>query len=151
MTMLYTATQITHLFCACVIIGYLVYDIFIFSAFKKNRSESEFTKLKRELLKPSALILGTSFLCLIASGAILASFYTDENFFCLLEFASFNQLQKMIWLKITLIISLIIFTLISFFFILVLKKPDPFRRYYHHLALIICLAALFVAKIFFAL
>lgn len=90
-------------------------------------------------------------MCLIVSGAILACFYTDENFFSLRDFASFNQLQKMIWLKIALVTLLIIFTLISFFFILVLKKPDPFRKYYHHLALVICLAALFVAKIFFAL
>lgn len=148
--MLYTAVQTLHLFCACVVVGYLVYDIFVFSAFKKNRSEAEFTQLKRELLKPSVIVLGAGFAGLITSGVILASLYTDENFFSLREFAQQSQIQQMIWLKITLVALLVICTFISFFFILVLKKPDPFRRYYHHIALVICLAALLVAKLFFA-
>lgn len=46
MTTLYTATQITHLFCACVVIGYLVYDIFIFSAFKKIAVRANSQSLK---------------------------------------------------------------------------------------------------------
>ena len=148
--MLYTAIVTTHLFCACVVIGYLVYDIFIFSAFKKKRSEAEFTRLKRELLKPSVIVLGAGFALLIASGASLASFYADENFFSLQNLARQTQIQQMIWLKIALVVLLVLFTLVSFFFILVLKKPDPFRRFYHHIALVICLAALLVAKLFFA-
>lgn len=149
--MLYTSIQTLHLFCACVVVGYLVYDIFIFSTLKKNRSDIEFTQLKKELLKQSVLVLGLGFLLLLISGAVLASFYIDENFFTLQNFYLQNHIQKMIWLKIALVALLIIFTLISFFFILVLKKPDPFRKYYHHLALVICLGALIVAKLLFVL
>ena len=149
--MLYLTAQTLHLLCACIVIGYLVYDVFVFSFFKKGRSEAEFTSLKRELLKPSVLLFAPAFLLLLASGAFLASFHTDENFFSLHEFALQAQIQQMIWLKIALVALLVICTLASFFFILVLKKPDPFRRFYHHIALVICLAALLVAKMFFAI
>lgn len=146
--MFYPIVKSIHLLCACIVIGYLVYDVFVFSLLKKGRSESEFIALKRELLKASALILGLSFLLLLVSGGILASFYlsvqslTWENFFLQ------NHIQKMIWLKICLVALLFLCTLFSFYFILVLKKPDPFRRFYHHLALVICILALIVAKIF---
>lgn len=146
--MFYLIVKSIHLLCACIVIGYLVYDVFVFSLLKKGRSEAEFIKLKRELLRASALILGASFLFLLLSGGILASFYlniealTWENFFLQ------NHIQKMIWLKIALVLLLLLCTLFSFYFILVLKKPDPFRRFYHHLALVICLFALIVAKIF---
>ncbi len=146
--MFYLIVKSIHLLCACIVIGYLVYDVFVFSLLKKGRSEAEFIKLKRELLRASALILGTSFLFLLLSGGILANFYlniealTWENFFLQ------NHIQKMIWLKIALVLLLLLCTLFSFYFILVLKKPDPFRRFYHHLALVICLFALIVAKIF---
>lgn len=58
--MFYPIIKSIHLLCACI--GYLVYDVFVFKLLKKGRSEAEFIKLKRELLKASALILGASFL-----------------------------------------------------------------------------------------
>lgn len=146
--MFYLIVKSTHLLCACVVIGYLVYDVFVFSLLKKGRSESEFIKLKRELLKASALILGVSFLLLLVSGGILASFYLNIESLTWKNFFLQNHIQKMIWLKISLVLLLFLCTLFSFYFILMLKKPDPFRRFYHHLALVICLLALIVAKIF---
>lgn len=146
--MFYLIVKSIHLLCACVVIGYLVYDVFAFSLLKKGRSESEFIKLKRELLKASALILGVSFLLLLVSGGILASFYLNIESLTWKNFFLQNHIQKMIWLKISLVLLLFLCTLFSFYFILMLKKPDPFRRFYHHLALVICLLALIVAKIF---
>lgn len=146
--MFYLIVKSIHLLCACVVIGYLVYDVFVFSLLKKGRSESEFIKLKRELLKASALILGVSFLLLLVSGGILASFYLNIESLTWKNFFLQNHIQKMIWLKISLVLLLFLCTLFSFYFILMLKKPDPFRRFYHHLALVICLLALIVAKIF---
>ena len=142
--MLYLTAQTLHLLCACIVIGYLVYDVFVFSFFKKGRSEAEFTSLKRELLKPSVLLFAPAFLLLLASGAFLASFYMGGE----LGFWQ-NATQKMLWLKLAVIASLFVFTPISFWYLLVLKKPDPFRRYYHHLALVICLGALIIAKLLF--
>ena len=81
---------------------------------------------------------------MLLSGAVLASFYMGGG----LGFWQ-NAVQKMLWLKIAVIALLFVFTPISFYYILVLKKPDPFRRYYHHLALFICLAALIIAKLLF--
>lgn len=142
--MFYTLVKTTHLLCACVVIGYLIYDVFIFSRFKKNRSEAEFIKLKRELLKPSALILGLAFLLLLCSGALLASFYLGGT---LGWFES--TFQKILVLKIAVVASLFVFTPISFFYILALKRSDPMRKFYHHLALFICLVALILAKFMF--
>lgn len=144
--MFYPIIKSIHLLCACI--GYLVYDVFVFKLLKKGRSEVEFIKLKRELLKASALILGASFLLLLVSGGILASFYLNAESLTWENFFLQNHIQKMIWLKIALVALLLLCTLFSFYFILVLKKPDPFRRFYHHIALVICLLALIVAKIF---
>lgn len=144
--MFYPIIKSIHLLCACI--GYLVYDVFVFKLLKKGRSEVEFIKLKRELLKASALILGASFLLLLVSGGILASFYLNAESLTWENFFLQNHIQKMIWLKIALVVLLLLCTLFSFYFILVLKQPDPFRRFYHHIALVICLLALIVAKIF---
>lgn len=144
--MFYPIIKSIHLLCACI--GYLVYDVFVFKLLKKGRSEVEFIKLKRELLKASALILGASFLLLLVSGGILASFYLNAESLTWENFFLQNHIQKMIWLKIALVALLLLCTLFSFYFILALKKPDPFRRFYHHIALVICLLALIVAKIF---
>lgn len=142
--MLYALVKITHLLCACVVIGYLIYDVFIFSHFKKKRSQDDFTRLKRELLKPSVCILAPAFVLLLFSGAYLGSFYLGG------ELGWFeNTFQKILLFKIVVISLLFIFTPLSFFYILVLKRSDPMRSFYHHLALFICLIALILAKIMF--
>lgn len=140
--MFYIAINIAHLLSACVVIGYLVYDIAIFSFFKKKRTAEEFTKLKREILKPSAVVLGCSFLILLISGTILGSFYLGEESGYFVSF-----FQKILWLKIIVILSLFVFVGISFFYMFVLKKPDPLRKCYHHIALFICLITLVLAKL----
>lgn len=154
---------IIHIFCACVVVGYLVYDVAVFSAFRKRRNEAEFKALKREILAPSAIVLGVAFAGLLASGFALACFYMDTSggiwrgFLALIKsgFAGiithFTQgdaltFQAKLTLKLLAISLLFVFTPISFFYILVLKKPDPMRRFYHHLALIICLIALILAR-----
>ena len=60
-----------------------------------------------------------------------------------------NEFQKILWLKIALVSLLFVFAPISFYYIFILKKPDPFKHYYHHIALAICLLALILAKILF--
>lgn len=133
-----------HLLCACVVIGYLVYDIFVFNYFKKKRNDIEFTQLKREILKPSIILFGPCFVILIASGIYLASFYMGGN----LGYIQ-NTTQIMLWLKIIIIASLFVFTPISFYYLLFRKEKDPFRKIYHHIALVICLLALIIAKLLF--
>ncbi|TQR31377.1 trehalose-6-phosphate synthase [Campylobacter sp. MIT 99-7217] len=142
--MFYVSVKIIHLLCACVVIGYLVYDAFIFSCLKKNRSHEEFISLKRELLKPSVLILALAFFALIITGLMLASFYLGGN----LGFWQ-NNFQKILIVKILVVASLFVFAGISFLYILIFKKPDPFRKFYHFLALVICVLALILAKLLF--
>lgn len=139
--MLYTTLKIIHLLCACVVVGYLIYDVFIISGLKKTRSEAEFTALKREILKRSAFILGFFFLALLISGAFMAHFYLgfDVGFWQ-------NNFQKILVIKTILVLSLFVFAGISFGF-LALGKKDPFRRFYHLLALIICVLAVILAKL----
>lgn len=166
--MLYLLLKILHLLCACIVVGYLVYDVCVFSYYKHNRTQEEFLKLKREVLKPSVLLLGTSFLLLLGSGVGLFSFYVDftngvfsgivgffkEGFLQLstaLETFSFTTLdfRGILTLKICVVGLLFIFTPISFFYLLILKQPDPMRKFYHHLALVICFLALVLAKLLF--
>ncbi|MWV62902.1 hypothetical protein DCO58_01710 [Helicobacter saguini] len=146
-----------HLLCACVVVGYLVYDVLIFRYFKLKRSESEFKALKREVLKPSVVILGVAFLGLLLSGFGLFSFYVEDGFLEFFKSGFYGILdsvrnskslsfESILVLKLLTISLLFIFTPISFFYILVLKKPDPMRRFYHHLALLICLIAVILAR-----
>lgn len=111
--MFYPIIKSIHLLCACI--GYLVYDVFVFKLLKKGRSEVEFIKLKRELLKASALILGASFLLLLVSGGILASFYLNAESLTWENFFLQNHIQKMIWLKIALVALLLLCTLFLFY------------------------------------
>ena len=142
--MFYFIIQTIHLFCAAIVVGYLIYDIFVFSAFKKKRNDTDFKELKREILKPSIMLFAPTFLLLLLSGVILANFYLGED----LGFWQ-NEFQKILWLKIALVSLLFVFDPISFYYIFILKKPDPFKHYYHHIALVICLLALILAKILF--
>lgn len=142
--MFYFIIQTIHLFCAAIVVGYLIYDIFVFSAFKKKRNDTDFKELKREILKPSIMLFAPAFLLLLLSGVILANFYFGED----LGFWQ-NEFQKILWLKIAIVSLLFVFAPISFYYIFILKKPDPFKHYYHHIALVICLLALILAKILF--
>ena len=64
--MFYFIIQTIHLFCAAIVVGYLIYDIFVFSAFKKKRNDTDFKELKREILKPSIMLFAPAFLLLLA-------------------------------------------------------------------------------------
>ena len=119
---MYELLKITHLLCACVVVGYLVYDVFIFSRLAKGRSEAEFKNLKRELLRASALVLGLAFVLLILSGAALASFYLSLS-------VPQSALERLLWLKIALVASLFVLTPLSIFYVRFLKKRDVLARY----------------------
>lgn len=154
---------VIHLLCACIVIGYLVYDVVVFSFLRKKRDEASFKALKREILKPSVILLGSAFVGLLVSGFLLASLYveTQNGFFsgwyALLQNGfrgiyawisvgdTLDFYAKLV-LKLVVVSLLFVFTPISFFYILVLKKPDPMRRFYHHLALAICFVALLLAR-----
>ncbi|KGI56080.1 hypothetical protein [Campylobacter sp. MIT 97-5078] len=95
-----------------------------FLVFKKSHSEAEFIKLKRELLKPSTLILGQAFLLLLCSEALLASFYLGETLGWLK-----NTFQKFLVFKIGFISLLFVFIPICFY-MFVLKKSDLVRKFF---------------------
>lgn len=133
---MYFMIKALHILSACVVIGYLVYDVFIFSTFKNNRTQEEFKRLKREILKPSALIMGCGFCLLIISGICLATYHMGGEL-GLMQ----TNFQKILWLKIALVSTLFIFTPFSLYFVVILHKKDPFREYYHHIALVICVLA----------
>lgn len=138
----YLTLKIIHILSACVVIGYLVYDVFIFARLGKTRSKEAFKSLKREILKPSALCMGVGFLLLIGSGAMLGAQYFGGD----LGFWQ-NDFQKLLWLKIALVASLFVLTPFSLYFIIIRKTRDPFREYYHHIALVICVCVVVVAKL----
>lgn len=140
MFLYYDIFKSIHLICACFIIGYLAYDIFVFSKLKNSIKNEEFTVLKRMLLKNSVKFLAPSFLILLLSGAFLGYFHS-ENFFSLE-----NSMQKLILIKIVLLFSLILCVSISLSCIFLFKKQDPFKQFYHHIALLICILALILAK-----
>lgn len=133
-----------HFLCAIFFVGYLFFDAFIYHGAKKSIDENLLKQVKKSYTKSSAKIYGVVFICLILSGAILSSFYLGgENGYFTTSF------QRILALKICFVILLCLITIISLFFVLVLKRKDPFGRFSHLVGFFICLIIVFLAKILF--
>lgn len=136
--MLYSVLKIVHVFSACVVIGYLIYDVFIFSIL--NKKLDSIKAIKKLLMRRSITMLGGSFLLLIASGALMSKNYFDGKID--------SGIEVMLSLKILCVGLLFLFAPISIIF-RNFKKPDPFKEYYHHIALLLCVCALVLGNLLF--
>lgn len=139
---MYLFFLIVHIFSAVAFVGYVFFDVCIFPFAKKHVDEDTLARVKKAYTKGSAKVFGTAFLMLIISGIFMAKEYLGgENGW----FGSSFQILLMVKIGVLWLMCLV--TAISLFFVYKLKKPDPFGKYSHHIALALCIVMIILAKV----
>ena len=139
---MYLFFLITHLICAIVFIGYVFFDVCIYPVAKKTVDAKTLEIVKKAYTKGSAKVFGTAFLLLLISGAYMAKDYLggDHGWWQ-------SNFQKLLLAKITVLLLMCLITFISVFNVTILKKPDPFGKFSHPIALVLCLIIVILAKL----
>ena len=139
---MYLFSLITHLVCAIIFIGYVFFDVCIYPFAKKTISPQTLEAVKKAYTKGSAKVFGTAFLLLLISGAYMAKDYLggDHGWWQ-------SDFQKLLLAKITVLLLMCLVTFISILNVTILKKPDPFGKFSHLIALVLCLAMVILAKL----
>ena len=121
---MYLFFLITHLICAIVFIGYVFFDVCIYPFAKKTVDVKTLEIVKKAYTKGSAKVFGTVFLLLLISGAYMAKDYFGGE----LGWWQSN-FQKLLLVKIFVLLVMCLVTFISVFNVVILKKPDPFGKF----------------------
>ena len=140
MLLTYFLALVIHLVCVIVFVGYVFFDAFIYPLAKKQCSDDILRKVKKSYSKGSAKIFGVVFLLILFSGIYLASYHLTDS--CCFE----NTFQILLIVKLVLFLIMVFITLISVFFVVVLKKPDPFGEYSHLIGFVLCFLIVICAK-----
>ena len=139
---MYLFFLIVHILSAVAFVGYVFFDVCIFPFAKKHIDEDTLARVKKAYTKGSAKVFGTAFLLLLLSGAYLASHYLGgENGWLGSPF------QILLATKIGVLGLMCLITAISLFYVYKLKKPDPFGKYSHIIALVLCAIIIVLAKV----
>ncbi|WP_459829711.1 trehalose-6-phosphate synthase [Campylobacter concisus] len=139
---MYLFFLIIHLICAIVFIGYVFFDVCIYPFAKKTIDAKTLEIVKKAYTKGSAKVFGTAFLLLLISGAYMAKDYFGGE----LGWWQSN-FQKLLFVKIFVLLVMCFVTFISVFNVVILKKPDPFGKFSHLIALVLCLIMVVLAKV----
>jgi hypothetical protein len=139
---MYIFLLITHICCAIIFIGYVFFDVCIYPLAKQSIEEQTLLKVKKAYAKGGAKVFGSVFLLLLISGFFLAKNYIGN------EHGWFNStFQILLMTKIGVLLLMCLITFISVFSVFILKRQDPFGKYSHIIALILCLIIVILAKI----
>ena len=139
---MYLFFLIVHILSAVAFVGYVFFDVCIFPFAKKHIDEDTLARVKKAYTKGSAKVFGTAFLMLIISGIFMAKEYLggESGWFG-------SSFQILLMAKIGVLGLMCLVTTISLFFVYKLKKPDPFGKYSHHIALALCIVMIILAKV----
>ena len=129
---MYLFFLIVHILSAVAFVGYVFFDVCIFPFAKKHIDEDTLARVKKAYTKGSAKVFGTAFLLLIISGVYMAKDY----------FGGENG-----WLGSPFQILLATKIGVLGFYVYKLKKPDPFGKYSHIIALVLCVIMIILAKV----
>ena len=133
---MYLFFLIVHILSAVAFVGYVFFDVCIFPFAKKHVDEDTLARVKKAYTK------GTAFLLLIISGVYMAKdYFGGENGWLGSSF------QILLATKIGVLGLMCLITAISLFYVYKLKKPDPFGKYSHIIALVLCVIMIILAKV----
>ena len=138
---MYPFSLIVHLVCAIIFIGYVFFDVCIYPFAKKTVNPQTLEAVKKAYTKGSAVVFGTAFLLLLISGTYMAKDYFGGE----LGWWQSN-FQKILLLKIFVLLIMCFVTFISVLNVTILKKSDPFGKFSHLIALVLCLIIVVLAK-----
>ncbi|EAL5740084.1 trehalose-6-phosphate synthase [Campylobacter lari] len=129
-----------HLICAIFFIAYVFFDVCVYRFAYKFQSKEDCDKIKKAYTKSSIFIFAGIFILLLLSGFYLLSFYEINSFW---DFFASN-FGIFLFIKLLLLITMLVLTFYSLFFIKVLKRKDPLKS--HLIALILCILIVICAK-----
>ncbi|MCV3430805.1 trehalose-6-phosphate synthase [Campylobacter lari] len=129
-----------HLICAIFFIAYVFFDVCVYRFAYKHQNKEDCDKIKKAYTKSSIIIFASIFILLLLSGFYLLSFYEFNSFW---DFFASN-FGIFLFIKLLLLITMLVLTFYSLFFIKVLKRKDPLKS--HLIALILCILIVICAK-----
>ena len=127
-----------HLLCAIFFVGYVFFDAIIYPLAYKKCDKEECEKIKKSYTKSSGMLFGIIFICLLATGGALLSYYDLHGFFT-------THFGILLSLKLALIGFMLLITLGAVISIRFFHK-DIFKGKSHLIALIISLLIVILAK-----
>lgn len=143
MQSLYPYALIVHMFCAIIFIGYLFFDVVIFSKAKKQLPNDVAQRISMAIGSVAVKIMPFCVLLLVLSGGMMVSnFIGKGSYFD-------TNLQKILILKVALALVIVFLVVTTLTFKFILKKPAPFGNI-HTIVLAICLVIAFCAKFMYA-
>lgn len=144
MESLYPFALIIHVFCAIIFVGYLFFDVVIFSKAKKNLKQELRTEVQEVITKKAIKIMPICVLLLLLTGGMMMSKWVGS------QIGYFDTtFQQIFMLKVFFACLIFIMVALSLSYKFILKKPNPLNRIIHPLALTLAILIVLCAKLMF--
>lgn len=144
MESLYPFALIIHVFCAIIFVGYLFFDVVIFSKAKKNLKQELRTEVQEVITKKAIKIMPICVLLLLLTGGMMMSKWVGS------QIGYFDTtFQQIFMLKVFFACLIFIMVALSLSYKFILKKPNPLNKIIHPLALILAILIVLCAKLMF--
>lgn len=138
---LYFIALLIHVICAIIFVGYLFFDVVIFSKAKKLLSQDESLKASEAIMKNGIKIMPFCVLALLITGLLMINKWVGFE----IGFISLTY-QKIFMIKLISAGIIFIAVAINLTHKLILKKPSPFKDI-HPIALVLAIIIIFCAKL----
>ncbi|MBZ7985043.1 copper resistance protein CopD [Campylobacter sp. Cr9] len=144
MESLYPFALIIHVFCAIIFVGYLFFDVVIFSKAKKNLKQELRTEVQEVITKKAIKIMPICVLLLLLTGGMMMSKWVGS------QIGYFDTtFQQIFMLKVFFACLIFIMVALSLSYKFILKKPNPLNKIIHPLALTLAILIVLCAKLMF--
>lgn len=144
MESLYPFALIIHVFCAIIFVGYLFFDVVIFSKAKKNLKQELRTEVQEVITKKAIKIMPICVLLLLLTGGMMMSKWVGR------QIGYFDTtFQQIFMLKVFFACLIFIMVALSLSYKFILKKPNPLNKIIHPLALTLAILIVLCAKLMF--
>lgn len=144
MESLYPFALIVHVFCAIIFVGYLFFDVVIFSKAKKNLKQELRTEVQEVITKKAIKIMPICVLLLLLTGGMMMSKWVGS------QIGYFDTtFQQIFMLKVFFACLIFIMVALSLSYKFILKKPNPLNKIIHPLALTLAILIVLCAKLMF--
>lgn len=144
MESLYPIALIIHVFCAIIFVGYLFFDVVIFSRAKKNLNPEIQNQASESIGKKAIKIMPICVLLLLLTGGVMMSRWVGS------KIGYFDTtFQQIFMLKVFLACLIFFMVALSLSYKFIFKKPNPLSKIIHPLALLLAICIVFIAKFMF--
>ncbi|MBZ7994506.1 copper resistance protein CopD [Campylobacter canadensis] len=143
---IYPYALLVHIFCAIIFIGYLFFDVVIFSRAKKSLDEKTANLMEKAISSKAIKIMPICVLLLLLTGGMMMSKWVNK------ELGYFDSsLQVLFMIKVSLACIIFLAVIFSLSCKFIFKIPNPLAKIIHPLALTLAICIVFLAKFMFYL